>query len=124
MFLISGEHRETIFRQKEALLILGHRAMSRDPNIYEDEDTFKPERFLACHPSCNADKPGFRSTRVFGHGRRICPGRHLGESMVFIQIATIVAAFCISAPRNSDGKNTVDYKFDFVDGLIVYVGGT
>lgn len=98
--------------------------MSRDPNIYEDEDTFKPERFLACHSSCNADKPGFRSTRVFGHGRRICPGRHLGESMVFIQIATIVAAFCISAPRNSDGKNTVDYKFDFVDGLIVYVGGT
>ena len=97
-----------------------YRAMNRDPNIYESPNSYNPERFLHPFDHCSQEKPGFRSTRAFGFGRRICPGKHLAESMVFIHAACILAAFDISKPKDSCG-NVIEQTTEFVDGLITYV---
>jgi cytochrome P450 len=65
-----------------------------DPQVYKDPQTFDPTRFLA--PRNEPDPANF----CFGFGRRICPGRLLVDSSVFLGIAQILTCF--------DIKNAVD----------------
>ncbi|KAI0089338.1 cytochrome P450 [Irpex rosettiformis] len=93
-------------------------AMGRDPDLYQFPDVYMPDRFLQSFgQDTQQEKPGFRSTRVFGFGRRVCPGRHLAESMIFIHAACILAAFDLSKPRNSQGR-IIEQAHEFEDGLI------
>ncbi|KAM5534500.1 hypothetical protein V8D89_011832 [Ganoderma adspersum] len=81
-------------------------AMSRDSNEYSDPEAFNPERFL------DPERP-VRDPRqyAFGFGRRICPGRHLAEATVFIVCASILHAFDIRPPVDSNGTPMeLEYK--------------
>ncbi|KAL2803244.1 putative cytochrome P450 oxidoreductase OrdA-like protein [Aspergillus granulosus] len=60
-----------------------------DPTEYKDPMTFNPERFMGETPECDPRK------FVFGYGRRICPGRLLADSNIFLTIAQTLAAFRI-----------------------------
>jgi len=67
-----------------------------------DTPSFKPERFLkdgkinvAMRDTCNA---------AFGFGRRACPGRHMGESSVWLTIASVLKCFNIAKPVSEDGS--------------------
>ncbi|GJJ05860.1 hypothetical protein Clacol_000047 [Clathrus columnatus] len=71
----------------------------------EDVDDFNPARFL---------KDGVKDPDVaFGFGRRVCPGRWMADSQLFIMIATILQAFKIE-PHESE----IPTKDDFVPGVI------
>ena len=93
--------------------------MNRDPELYESPDAYIPDRFLRSPDSDVPENPGYRSKRAFGFGRRSCPGKHLGESMVFIHVASFLAAFDISIPdvEGYDFEQTTE----FLDGIITYV---
>jgi cytochrome P450 len=67
--------------------------------------TFNPSRFLGDHPERGPQ------TLVFGFGRRICPGRILADSNIYLTIAMSLAAFEIRKP---DG---VDVQADFLPGI-------
>lgn len=41
---------------------------------------------------------------VFGFGRRICPGRRLADSTLFLAIAKVLAAFDVSKARDAEGR--------------------
>ena len=89
-----------------------------DPNVYEDPDVFRPERFI-CDGRLDTsvrDPAAF----VFGYGRRhvasvhsfvheanttsrICPGRYYAEASLFINIACILHVFDIGPPLGNDG---------------------
>ncbi|KAH9917064.1 cytochrome P450 [Fomitopsis serialis] len=71
--------------------------------IYEDPDDFKPERFLNIEPALAE----LRDPRkiVFGHGRRICPGRFLGDSSIWLVIANMIATFDLAKARDSAGRD-------------------
>ncbi|KJA13000.1 hypothetical protein HYPSUDRAFT_60128 [Hypholoma sublateritium FD-334 SS-4] len=43
-------------------------------------------------------------TYVFGFGRRICPGRHLGLATVWLAVATILASFNLRRRRDASGN--------------------
>lgn len=58
---------------------------------------FNPERFLSTNPE--PDPGNF----VFGFGRRICPGRLLADTSLFLNIAQSLAAFKISKPVDASG---------------------
>ena len=83
------------------------RAILHDPSIYPEPDVFKPERFLNLDGSLR-DDPLLVS--VFGHGRRICPGRHFVDATLFIYVASLLSVFRIENVQNGH-KMPSEYKY-------------
>ncbi|EHK50945.1 hypothetical protein TRIATDRAFT_269658 [Trichoderma atroviride IMI 206040] len=63
-----------------------------------DPFKFDPERF---HEPRNEPSPFWS---VFGFGRRICPGRHLADAALFLNIACLVAFFDFSKVVDEQGN--------------------
>ncbi|GJE96530.1 cytochrome P450 [Phanerochaete sordida] len=86
-------------------------AILHDPTLYPEPHRFRPERFLRADGSLNPD------ARVpvegFGFGRRICPGRHFAQDMLWITIAHVLAVFEIQpvgdASRKVDPEDVEQY---------------
>jgi cytochrome P450 len=87
-FLVIASHQQTANRL--------YRAFTHDPETYKDPETFNPSRFLSSNPEVDPHKLSF------GFGRRICPGRILADSTVFLTIAKSLAVFNIQ-PDGEDG---------------------
>lgn len=75
--------------------------MLHNPELYPDPETFKPERFL------NADGT-FRDdptiSLAFGAGRRICPARHLVETILFIFASSVLSVFNVTKAKDENGQ--------------------
>ncbi|KAJ5613423.1 hypothetical protein N7510_006617 [Penicillium lagena] len=92
-----------LLRMLETKKTMGE-AIHHDPECYDDPDKFIPERFeqneLGLKPGLN-ETAGIRKTYAFGAGRRICPGSHLAENSLRINIAKVIWAFDIRAGRDT-----------------------
>ncbi|KAM5539706.1 hypothetical protein V8D89_006519 [Ganoderma adspersum] len=86
---------------KGSLIFPSSWAISRDPQMYPDPDSFIPERFLRD----GALNPDVLDPRLyaFGHGRRICPGRHFAETSLFLTIASVLHTFTIKPRCDASG---------------------
>ncbi|TRM58959.1 cytochrome P450 [Schizophyllum amplum] len=75
-------------------------SMVHDETVYPESYTFKPERFLTAEGKLD---PVVRdpSKIVFGFGRRVCPGRHLGYASTWITIASILRVFNIERANDA-----------------------
>ncbi|KAF9783495.1 cytochrome P450 [Thelephora terrestris] len=77
-------------------------AICYDEVTYPEPHTYNPARFLdengRIDPSVKDPE-----ARVFGSGRRICPGRHLALRMVYLTVARILATFDILPPVDKEG---------------------
>ncbi|KAI0064843.1 cytochrome P450 [Artomyces pyxidatus] len=71
-----------------------------DPEIYPDPHSFKPERFLTSNGRLKDDP---LLTAAFGFGKRICPGRHLVDSTMFILVASVLATFRVEKAKDTNG---------------------
>ncbi|KAI0057368.1 cytochrome P450 [Artomyces pyxidatus] len=69
-----------------------------DPDEYINPSEFNPDRFMGPNP---AQDP---KTYCFGFGRRVCPGTHLADVSVWINVAKAIAAFQVSPSIGPDGK--------------------
>jgi cytochrome P450 len=96
---------------KGALCIPSIAWFARDPAVYHEPETFKPERFSEPY-----NEPNPRSF-VFGFGRRICPGRLLADSVLFLTIAQSLVVFDIKKNLDEDGKE-VDPAVGATPGII------
>ncbi|KAJ7007549.1 cytochrome P450 76T24 [Populus alba] len=75
---------------KNAQILINIWAIGRDPAIWPDPNSFRPERFL----ECQADVKGRDFELIpFGAGRRICPGLPLGHKMVHFTLASLIHSF-------------------------------
>jgi hypothetical protein len=72
----------------------------RDPAIYPDPHAFKPERFLNADGSLR-DDPVVIS--AFEFEKRICPGRHLVDSTLFIAVASLFSVFRVGKGKGTNG---------------------
>ena len=71
--------------KRSALIRAMRSSMMRDPEMFPDPDTFRPERFL------ETDDPKFVDfTLPFGFGRRHCPGMHIAQQSMFIVLSRYV----------------------------------
>ncbi|KAF7322626.1 Cytochrome p450 [Mycena chlorophos] len=84
--------------------------MAHDPTAYSNPMTFDPARFLGDEPE--ADPRDF----VFGFGRRVCSGKYLADTSVFIACAYTLATFNISKTVE-DGK-IIEPRVDYLSGTI------
>lgn len=74
-------------------------AMAHDPDVYPEPFVFNPDRYI----DGNQPDPAF----VWGFGRRVCAGKYIAESTLFIQTALIVATMNISQHPSNAGEQPV-----------------
>ncbi|KAJ5606798.1 Cytochrome P450 E-class group I [Penicillium hordei] len=100
---------------KGAVLIPNIWSFTHDPEIYNEPMTFNPSRFLqqedGVAPECDPQK------FVFGYGRRICPGRFLADTSLFLIISKSLAVFDITKRVGEDGKD-IDLLAEYLPGII------
>lgn len=68
------------------------RAILHDDALFPDPFTFKPERFT--DPNMDPRVPA-AVDYAFGFGRRVCPGRWMAHSFVWIVVASVLSTFQI-----------------------------
>ncbi|TEB22785.1 cytochrome P450 [Coprinellus micaceus] len=77
-------------------------AILHDPAVYKDPLEFNPDRFIKdgqLDPSVRDP-----ASAIFGYGRRICPGRFLGENTFFLVTASVLSAFNVYPPKDESGN--------------------
>ncbi|KAI0269994.1 cytochrome P450 [Gloeopeniophorella convolvens] len=109
--LVTDDVYEGYFLPAGSMVIGNAWAVLHDEDVFPEPARFKPERFL----DPNVKLP----EAVFGFGRRICPGRYMARSSMWITIASVLAAFDI-APTVSDEGVPLIPKEDYKPGVISY----
>ncbi|GAV92369.1 p450 domain-containing protein [Cephalotus follicularis] len=71
---------------RDTMLIVNAWAIHRDPNLWDDSDSFKPERFESGQVDANKLMP-------FGLGRRACPGEGLAQRMLGLTLGLLIQCF-------------------------------
>lgn len=87
-------------------LILNLHAIHRDPNVYENPDTFNPDRFLGNHHLDVNPTSGNDSYELipFSAGRRMCPAVTLGNTLVSLLMAHLLHSFDWDLPMGCDAS--------------------
>jgi len=89
-------------------------AILHDERVYPDPHTFKPERFLLDGQL----NPAVRDPEAaFGFGRRLCPGRHMALSSIWITVVSILATFDITKAVDEMG-NVIEPSYEYLTGII------
>jgi len=84
--------------------------MLRDPVVYPEPHVFRPERFLESDKGPAAQRDPAKI--AFGFGRRFCPGRHLAQNSIFMNICTLLATFEISKAIGLNGE-TIEPRVEY-----------
>ncbi|KAI0430659.1 cytochrome protein [Xylaria sp. FL1042] len=84
---------------------------THDPAVYPNPMEFNPSRYLGPNP---APDP---SNHIFGYGRRICPGRYIADSSVWLTIVRSLAVFEISKGLDENGRE-IEPTVRFTPGVI------
>jgi len=113
---------QDFFIPKGTLIFTNVWAMNRDPDIFPDYDTFRPERFLdesGTKEVVPADTHG-QGHVTYGFGRRICAGKEFANNTIFMTIATVLWAFNIEKAKDGNGDLVSPDPNNCIDeGLVV-----
>jgi cytochrome P450 len=99
---------------KGAMLLPAIWWFTRDPEVYHEAELFKPERYSEPY---NEPLP---TDVTFGFGRRICPGRYLADSSLYLTFVQVLAAFNIEKALDEHGQ-IIEPKHGFMPGIICAV---
>ena len=108
-----------------------HRAMLHDETIYQDPFTFNPDRFINPETGqVDFDRAPDPSYACWGFGRRICPGRHVAFTSIWLAVASLASVFDFEKAKEKvhvvgeDGvereqEKTVELTHEYVSSLSV-----
>ncbi|KZS95176.1 cytochrome P450 [Sistotremastrum niveocremeum HHB9708] len=117
-FLTENDEYKGMLLPARSIVIGNTWNMMHDEEIYPLPLSFDPTRFLLYKKNKPVFNPDILDPEeiAFGFGRRICPGRHFAVSSIWITMATLLTAFEMSPPLDSDGKPVLP-DLEFGDGL-------
>ncbi|KID74987.1 Cytochrome P450 monooxygenase CLM2 [Metarhizium brunneum] len=84
-----------------------------DPDVYPRPGDFDPERFL--EPRNERDP----RLDAFGYGRRLCPGRYVADTILYLTFAQTLAAFDIGKAVDGQGKE-IDVELELGCGVACF----
>jgi len=91
-------------------------AMLHNEDVYPDPFTFNPDRFIG--ENGNIDKSIRDPAHAcWGFGRRICPGRYMAFSAVWIAVASLLATFDIEKAMDKNG-NKIEPNHEYLSALV------
>ncbi|THU85430.1 cytochrome P450, partial [Dendrothele bispora CBS 962.96] len=90
------------------------RGISLDEHIYSDPHVFNPMRFMSKEKGGKGEPYFFAQ---WGFGRRVCPGRYLAETGLWLAIATILTTLSIQKAKDENGKE-IEPEIKFADGMV------
>ena len=101
--------------------------MLNDEAVYEDPFQFNPDRFIdPATGKLDFTRARDPSHACWGFGRRICPGRHVAFSAIWLAIASMMYVFNIEKAKvrkkNAKGEEeeeTVNLTHEYNSALIV-----
>ncbi|KAH8679423.1 cytochrome P450 [Ilyonectria robusta] len=95
------------FIPKGSVAVLNWWAIHRDPKLWKNPDEFDPERYLdkplPAADYINSPDPYNRDHFTYGAGRRVCPGVHVAERSLYINMVRVLWGFNISKADGPDG---------------------
>lgn len=96
--LVTGDDEyDGYYIPKNSVVHVLEQAISRDPALYPDGDTYRPERWLESEwPSYQEPltvHPRLVGFSGFGSGRRVCPGVDLTEAELLVACGSIIWGF-------------------------------
>lgn len=103
------------FIPKGSLIFANVWNMSRDESLFAEPDRFNPDRYLEKVDELTAKRRDPENF-VFGFGRRICPGRYLVHSSVWVLIASMIATLNISKAVDDRG-NVIEPEVAFKNAV-------
>jgi len=109
--LVTDDIYEGYFLPAGSMVIGNAWAVLHDESVFPEPSQFRPERFL----DPNVKLP----EAVYGFGRRICPGRFMARSSMWITVASVLAAFEIGPIIDHDGIPRVPRE-NYKPGIISY----
>lgn len=99
---------------KDSQILVNVWAINRDPTIWDDPLSFKPERFIGSNLSYKGNDFGYLP---FGSGRRMCPGEAMASKLILLTIASLILNFNWFVPGNI---NPVDINMDEEMDIAMY----
>ncbi|KAL0576856.1 hypothetical protein V5O48_005121 [Marasmius crinis-equi] len=91
-------------------------AILHDKEMYPEPHKFIPDRYIV-DGKLNFDNARDPTAVAFGFGRRVCPGRHMAYSAVWLAIASILKVFRIERPADENGK-VIEETYKYRPGLV------
>ena len=99
-----------------------------DPAVFPDPETFDPAHFISVEEGGTYPLNGVKTGKqvqppfpqtAFGFGRRVCPGRELAKTSVWLGVASVLSAFDISAAKDEKGRD-IPISGAWSSGLVGY----
>ncbi|KII84590.1 hypothetical protein PLICRDRAFT_179402 [Plicaturopsis crispa FD-325 SS-3] len=107
------------YRIPAGTIVIGNAwAMLHDETVYPNPSKFSPERFLDSEGRIDPTVKD-PAHAAFGFGRRICPGRYLAMSSLYIAVASVLATLNIEKAVDADGLPITPSGDYTPNGLIV-----
>jgi len=112
---------EGFFIPKGSVIMLNWWAIHFDPSIHAAPDNFEPERYLdkplPAADYINVNDPYERDHFTYGAGRRVCPGVHVAERSLYINIVRTLWGFDITKEVDAQG-NVIEPETGMVRGFL------
>ncbi|KAF8908850.1 cytochrome P450 [Gymnopilus junonius] len=98
---------------KGATVLMNLWAMSHDPRKYKDPELFNPDRYIDSNGNLLPDDDMY----AYGFGRRICSGKYMASSTVWLVIASVLSTFKIERKKDKFGKD-IPLDDQYTDTLV------